>query len=185
MSYNYKKLCKFFRDLEEFYQANPNATGAEGYIEEVALDYWYTYGNGHNDFIWAIWFAIRLLIKNGFRHVSVSDVKQMRDEDPLMFIACYDYSDYDYEEDEDEYNDRKQPNYICNLTNAMLNGSFRAWAYNDMYKDEYVPYSFCSERHGVRDVFHHRHPDHLPPIPIHIVNRVDEMFRNTLPQIPV
>lgn len=166
MSYNYKKLCKFFRDLEESYQATPNATGAEGYIEEVALYYWYTYGCGHNDFIWAIWFAIRLLIKNGFRHVSEYDVRQMRDENPFMFIACYDYSDYDYEEDEDEYNDRKQPNYICNLTNAMLNGSFHAWAYNDMYKDEYVPYSFCSERHGVRDVFHHRHPDHLPAIPV-------------------
>lgn len=156
MSYNYKKLCKFFRDLEESYQATPNATGAEGYIEEVALYYWYTYGNRHSDFIWATWFAIRLLIKNGFRPVSIYDVKKMRDEDPFLFMACYDYSDYDYEEDEDEYNNRKQPDYIHNLANTMLNEYFSAWAYNDMYKDNYVPYSFCSERHGARDIFFHR-----------------------------
>ena len=113
--------------------------------------------------------------------MSVSDVEQMRDEDPLMFIACYDYSGYDYEEDEDEYNDRVQPNYICNLTNSMLNGSFRAWAYNDMYKDDYVPYSFCSKRHGERDVFHHRHHNPGPELPEHIANHLDEL----LPQIPV
>ena len=146
MSYNYKKLCKFFRDLEEFQQATPNASGAEGYIEEVALDYWYTYGKqGCGDFIWAIWFAIRLLIKNGFRPVTEYDVKQMCDENVYMFSTCYDWDLY-FDEDDEEENDNKQMNYICNLTNSMLNRSFRAWAYNDMYKDEYVPYSFCSER---------------------------------------
>ena len=146
MSYNYKKLCKFFRDLEEFQHAGPNASGAEGYIEEVALYYWYTYGKqGCPDFIWAIWYAIRLLIKNGFRPVTEYDVKQMRDENVYMFSTCYDWDLY-FDEDSEEENDDKQMNYICNLTNSMLNGSFRAWAYNDMYKDEYVPYSFCSER---------------------------------------
>jgi len=148
MSYNYKKLCKFFRDLEEFQQATPNATGAEGYIEEVALYYWYTYGKGNIDFVWSIWYAIRMLIKNGFRPVSMSDVKRMRDENEYMFSACYDWNLY-FDEDSEEANNNKQLNYIRNLTNTILDRSFNGWAYNDMYKDEYVPYSFSSERRFV------------------------------------
>lgn len=145
MSYNYKKLCKFFRDLEEFQRADPNANGAEGYIEKVALEWWYTYGKqGCIDFIWAIWYAIRLLIKNGFRSVSEYDVKQMRNENWSMFCYCYDWTLY-FDDDSEEDNDDKQVEYIRNLANTMLNKSFSTWAYNDMYKDEYVPYAFCSE----------------------------------------